>query len=96
MPKLYFKDDDENCYGLQYHIDYMKENEIKEMKVFEAKPEHGTGMFFCKEYSEVGEVNGTCGKQCDLYQPRNGKSGICKHYGFVYEQTEISKTIKLK
>ena len=95
MAKLYFQDDDENCYNIQHHIDYMKENEIKEMKVFEAKPEHGTGMFFCKEYSEVGEVNGTCGKMCDKYMPRNGKSGICKYHGFVFEQTDKSKIIKI-
>jgi hypothetical protein len=26
-----------------------------------------------------------CGKVCDEYEPRNGKSGCCKHMSFCYE-----------
>lgn len=95
MPKLYFKNDSECCYPLQYHYDYMKENGISEMVVFEAKRETGTGYFFCQEFLEVGEVGESCGKSCEQYAPRNGKNGRCKHSGYVYEQTDISKTLKL-
>lgn len=96
MGKLYFRDDDENCYDLDEHLDYMVENCISEMDVFEAKIEHGTGYFFCIEFQEVGEVNATCGRMCGKYIPRNGKSGICKHYGFVYEQTDKKQTLKIE
>ncbi len=94
--KLYFRENSDLCTSIEGHLSYMKENDIKEMQVFEAKVEHGTGFFFCHFFGEVGEVNGTCGKMCKAYQPRNGKSGCCKNYGFVYEQTEKSKILKLK
>ena len=92
--KYYFQKHDENCYPLQYHLDYMKENSLKEMEVFEAKRESGTGYFFCKDMQSVGESGG-CGKWCYKYKPRNGKKGICKHHGFTYEQCK-SKILNLK
>ena len=95
--KLYFSEYDENCYSLDYFIDYLIENNLKEMTLFEAKREPKTGYFFCKEFMEVGEV-GNCGKQCKLYEPNNGINGRCKHYGYCYEQTEkkflLSITLK--
>jgi len=86
MAKFYFQKDDESCYDLQYHIDYMIEHGIQEMEVFEAVPEFGTGYFFCKHFSEVG-LSGeeTCGSHCEAYKPRNGKNGRCVHHGYVYE-----------
>lgn len=99
MAKFYFSPhEEETCYHKQYYLDYMKQNRIKEMTVFEAKAEIGSDMFFCKELLEVGmkgEGDG-CGKMCEHYKPRNGKSGRCKHSGFVYEQTEKSITLKVK
>lgn len=95
MTGYYFQEHDERCYPKQYHLDYMQENRIKEMTVFEAKRETGTGMFYCKEYDEVGEVGEDCGKMCPHYKPLNGKSGRCKHSGFLYEQTEKSITLKI-
>jgi hypothetical protein len=80
---------------LDYHLEYMKDNEINEMVVFEARRETGTGYFYCREYMEVGEVGESCGKFCAHYKPLNGKNGRCKHYGYVYEQTEKSKLLKL-
>lgn len=55
--------------------------------LFEAKRESGTGYFFCKEFQACGEV-GECGRMCEKYNPMNGKNGRCKHYGYVYEQTD--------
>jgi hypothetical protein len=94
--KYYFQKYDENCYPLSYHLDYMKENDIKEMEVFEAKAEFGTGMFFCRKYGEIGETNGTCGKLCGCYIPNNGKNGRCKFYGYTYEQTDKKIILKVK
>jgi hypothetical protein len=45
---------------------------------------------------EVGEVGEGCGKFCQQYKPLNGKNGRCKHYGYVYEQTDKVKLLKLK
>ena len=66
--KYYFDNQDENCYSLDYWRDYMTENGIKKLEVFEAKRETGTGYFFCKEAGEIGET-GECGKQCNDYKP---------------------------
>jgi len=87
--KLYFSEcDDEHCYHLAYHKEYMKENELKEMKVFEAKRETGTDYFYCKKFNDIGEVGESCGKFCDAYKPNNGKNGRCKHYGYCYVPTD--------
>ena len=95
MTKKYFQKDDESCYSLQYHIDYMKENNITELEVFEAKAEFGTGYFYCKEFFDVGEVGEGCGKECKSYSPMNGKTGRCRHSGYVYEQTDKIKIITI-
>lgn len=87
MPKMYFQKHDECCYTLDYHREYMQDNNLKQLELFEAKRETVTGYFFCKEYQETGET-GNCGKQCDKYSPNNGKNGRCKHYGYTYEQTD--------
>ena len=94
MSKYYFSEHDENCYPLQYWIDYVKDNEIPELTVYEARSDKNTDYMFCKENQEVGE-KGNCGKQCDDYKPKNGKSGACIYLGKVYEKTNIKKTIKL-
>jgi len=52
MAKYYFRKEDESCYQLQYHIEWMKENYIDELKLFDAKREIDTEMFFCKYYEE--------------------------------------------
>ena len=92
--KFYFQKHDEMCYHKDYHIQYMKDNDLKEMDVFEAKVDRGSGYFFCKEHYEIGEVGESCGKFCQQYKPLNGKSGRCTHYGNVYDQTD--KVLKLK
>lgn len=97
MAKYYFRKDDEKCYEIEAHLDYMRENEIKEMDVFEAKRETDTGYFFCQFYLEASEVGQNCGELiCKNYKPNNGKNGRCKHYGYVYEQTDIKKTLQLE
>lgn len=86
--KFYFREDDECCYTVESHLEYMKENCINEMKVFEAERETKSDYFWCKYYGETGEVGEGCGKMCDEYKPLNGKNGRCYHYGFCYEPTE--------
>jgi len=91
--KKYFKDmDSEYCFSKQYWLDYMKEFGIEEMTVIEAVPIRNSEFFFCRAVDEMGE-KGSCGKICPDYEPRNGKSGMCKHKGFVYEPTDEVKLI---
>ncbi len=97
MEKYYFREDnDEGCFPKKTIISQMKNEGIKELKIFEANRDVGSGYFYCKEYDEVGEVKQSCGKTCDGYKPNNGKNGRCKHYGWCYEITERSKVLKLK
>ena len=52
--------------------------EDKEVELFEAIPEKVVGMFWCRKIGEPGEV-GSCGKHCNEYSPKNGKSGMCRY-----------------
>jgi hypothetical protein len=92
--RYFFQKDDENCYTLDYHLQYMAENHIKEMDVYLAKRETQSDYFFCKHFQGCGE-RGECGKHCEAYKPRNGKNGICKHFGYTYEQTEKCFTLRI-
>lgn len=92
--KYYFSNlDDMSCFPLAYYKEFMKENDIDEIEVFEAKMEIGSGTYYCTEYGECGEVGNGCGKICDKYEPRNGKNGRCKHSRNTYEQTDIHFTL---
>ena len=93
--RWFFRDDDAYCYKIEAHRNHMREHGITEMEVYLAHRETNTPHFFCREFGEVGE-KGDCGRLCEAYQPRNGVSGVCKHYGYVYEQTGIKFTIKTK
>lgn len=93
MTKLYFQKHEESCYPLQYHIEYMKTYGLKTLEIFKAKRERCTDYFFCKKYDSISEKQNSCGRFCEGYKPRNGKAGICTHYGYVYEQTEKSVTL---
>ena len=92
--RCFFQKHDENCYTLDYHLQYMVDNHIKEMDVWLAKREVNAPYFFCKHFQESGERGG-CGKHCDAYSPRNGKSGVCKHFGYTYEQTDQCFTLRI-
>ena len=97
MRELFFKStDDEFCYTEEHFIVEMEENGIDEMIVFEADKMMRSDIFYCKKHGGIGETAESCGKQCSDYNPRNGKSGCCKHRGFCYENTGISKTLTLK
>lgn len=96
MAKYYFRDDDELSYTIQGHLDYMKEFDIKELKVFEAKMINDNEYFFCSKYFEVGEKGQDCGKFCKDYKPRNGKNGRCCFSSNCYEQTDKFRILKLK
>ena len=85
MTSKYFLTPDASfCYDKKYFQDQMKEQGWNELKVIEAIQEKRTGFFYCKYFGEIGEVGEGCGKICTAYNPRNGKSGRCKHSSIPY------------
>ena len=93
--KLYSFRNDADCYPIDYFKRYMEDNNLSELEVHEQESIKDSDYFYCKHFQEIGE-KGICGKQCQAYQPRNGKSGICKHTGYVYETTGKTVTLKLE
>lgn len=77
--KFYFQSEDaEICWPLEYHLDIARFEGVYSVELFEAIPTKLSGWFWCKHIAEVGE-DGYCGKVCNGYKPRNGKSGMCKY-----------------
>lgn len=90
MAKYYFKDESsEMCYDLEGIKDIIASEGLKEMEVFEAVRSVGEGLFWCKVHCFAAEKSeAECGKSCKEYEPRNGKSGICKNQGYCYNWGE--------
>ncbi len=82
--------DDEICYDIEHFQANMVVDKVDTIEVFKAIPERISGVFWCKVFQEWGERNDyTCGKHCKEYDPRNGRSGCCKHYSNIsYEAGE--------
>lgn len=98
MSKYYFiNPEDELCYTKDYILDYMLENDIKHLEVHEAVPIIGHDMGWCQEHvTIIDKGEGFCGKGCQFYNPRNGKSGICSSLGRTYERgNKVKMEIKL-
>ncbi len=77
--KFYYRSEfDEMCYTLDYHLSDAKDEGLTEIELFEAIPETVGGMFWCRAVQECTE-EGYCGKECEEYEPKNGKSGMCRH-----------------
>ena len=62
---------------------WAREREEKEITVYKAEPVKVHGYMYCKLHG-AGE-DGNCGKICTDYIPRNGKRGMCKHRGKLYQ-----------
>lgn len=95
MAKMYFNQyEPELCYPMDHHIDYMKMEDLPKIIITEAKMDKGSGHFYCKEHNFVGDRSeGTCGKICPQYAPRNGKNGRCKFSYACYIPTDKKITI---
>ena len=75
--KLYFTENDgEYCYPAKYY----DEGDI----LFLAVPDKDKEYFFCRAVEEVGTSDTPCGKECSDYDPKNGRTGMCRHKGFCY------------
>ena len=70
---------DEVCYPLSY---WQRDafNEQKPIIVEEMKYDTSESMKWCQEEQEfMNKGDDVCGKSCDSYSPRNGKSGYCRN-----------------
>ncbi len=94
--KYYFQSQsDEICYTLDYHLANAKDEGLAEIELIKAIPEKVGGMFWCKAVDECAE-DGCCGKMCDEYEPKNGKSGMCKYRCNTFYGHGKKITISLK
>lgn len=80
MKKFYFETEESE---IAYTLEYFDETLVRPFTIFEAVPEKVEGFFFCKAVFECAE-EGQCGKTCEDYSPKNGKSGICRHKGRLF------------
>jgi hypothetical protein len=89
-PKLYFRNiDDELCRPLSSHLEIAKAEGLSEISLYETEKDYIDGLFWCGAVDSYGE-DGDCGRKCIDYDPRNGKSGICKHKSKAfYEPAEL-------
>ena len=78
------------AYDKAYFDIYMRDNNIKEIKVLKATPEIvGGGVFWCSKLVLVGDsTQNTCGRNnCQFYIPRNKINGVCKyHFHWLYDK----------
>ena len=88
--KTYFsKYNDEWSKDIEDILKFMHLNDIEELRVWEGIAITDSQCFSCRAYLAIcvkppeGEP---CGRSCEEYEPRNGRWGICKHYGKTYEE----------
>lgn len=84
----YFRNkESETCHSEAYFQELMKENGLTQVEVYKAEAIKNSmdalGYFYCTHFQAMG-TKGCCGKICDEYSPRNGKSGCCRHVGRMY------------
>lgn len=86
------KDGDGVFMSIKRHLEEMVENDEHERTVYPLKGVD-KDTFFCSHIDIWQSFDrGTdywnqraCGKECNGYEPRNGKNGICKHWRYTYE-----------
>jgi len=98
MTKYYFiGEGDELCYNLaRVKNEFYGETSAE---VYEAIPVKMDNIFYCRFFNTCGEKGcdfDKCGKECIEYDPRNGKSGCCKHYSKRFYEPGNKITLKLK
>lgn len=92
--------DEANCYTLDYWREYLKDNEMDEIALIEATPDKDKDHFYCREFGYIcgstSDDDNPCGRHCEGYDPKNGKSGCCRHRTHCYETTDKEITLKRK
>ena len=86
MPKFYFSElNEEKCYTRKSMLDWMEGEGMVELKVYPAIMMTGENFFYCTVHEFCGESGEGCGKECEEYEPRNGKNGRCRYSNNCYE-----------
>lgn len=94
--KYYFRHQgSEVCYTLDYHLANAKEEGLSDVELCEAIPYRVNDIFWCKKHDVSGE-DGFCGKGCDDYSPKNGKSGMCRFKSSTMYTHGEKKKFKVK
>lgn len=87
--KMYLIDGDTECYPIDEILDKMADEDLEELTVELAEKEKHPDEFWCICDSEAYPLGGgICGNECINYEPRNGKSGICRNHGYTYIGTK--------
>ena len=92
--KLYFENEDANiCYPLQYHLERAKEEELKEIELFEAIASTEKDYIWCSELETVGDKS-ECNNYCPYYKV-SGESKICDFRGnLMYFGKQVKFKVK--
>jgi hypothetical protein len=99
MRTLYFckEFDEERCYPLENLKSRGSLMGLRQITVTKAIPINDKDIFYCQALDFAGlKLEGECGKSCNSYSPKNGKSGMCRYQGKCYEPTGESQIIKIK
>ncbi len=93
-PMYFYPYDADECLPMDIQKDIMKSDGVTTRTMYKAKAIPTHVVAYCKEFDEVIAKDHPfilfdgCGKSCDGYEPRNGKSGRCKHHSHCYEPGE--------
>ena len=91
MRRYFSEHNEEWTQPIEDLVRFMESNEIEQMRVWEAIPMTDSEFFSCRAYLKMfvkPPEGDACGWGCKEYEPRNGKWGICRYYGRVYEEGE--------
>lgn len=91
--KYYMCDESEYVFPLAFFKTQLIEEGEEQIKLFEVKRQYGDGNMWCHR-AECIVKKGDCGKDCESYQPCNGKSGRCRNLenGFMKTGKELILT----
>lgn len=92
--RLFYSKIDDDCWRLDFYKEWMIGFGFASIELTLAERLTGTDIFFCRCHNGIGDKGESCGRLCKGYDPKNGKSGACKHVGFVYEETGKKFTLK--
>ena len=87
LQKYYFPEfEEDTAYSKDYIIEEMKEMGLTECKVAIGEKDNTKDYFWCRAFMEVCDNflsrDESCGRECGQYNPKNGKSGCCRHKGY--------------
>lgn len=97
--KLYVTSEmDERCYPLSWHLKGARDEGDATITLLECQPVKEPGIGWCYQYeTHIEKSDQACGRECDKYAPRNGRTGICKHYTpTTYEPNGVKVVFDVK